>query len=846
MVSDKTRTSIQIGGCLGVLDPVPCLILKNKGLKEEMALLDKKEMSEMNMKPFVKALERKYGAGIFIPIQVIPAHAHPSGKKKLVGGDHSDWTRERILAEREAGGGNMAHRDNNFSLYLKHMEGLSVIDFDTKEMKDSLLYDRLVASGTFHTETDKGYHFYVHIDNLPPYQNEVDLANLTYFNAPDDIDLITTKRNVWEPFSRKVRGKHIQGFNWECFSQFFNEPKMNFVGAPPPVAIVQEEEEEAIVPAVAEALLDMEEVHEGIDAYRFKRYLDRLGESRYGYDDWVGVGMIAHSNFEGSEEGFTLWREWSLKDLTGNHMTMVEQLRKYDSFDADTQTRKKTWKTLRYMADQDNPENPYQTIYEGGGEDAITRELNTELSYNKKTSEYILGLPDDDWEQKSRPQVMAHYEKYDFPVTYLDPKGKEVTTSYNPFKVWVKNINRREVNKIVFDPRNQSPDCHNLWTGYPLGELETVASCDESLCSPIIDHIHKHWCRSNQDHTDYVLNWLASKLQKPWKKVAVTIVLKSKEGSGKNIILNHFKKIMGNYYISLSNVKNVLGDFNGAIEGKMLINADEISYGGNKKEMNQLKALITEDETVINKKNKEQFKINNYADYIFTTNELWFIGVTSHSRRFFVLDMDDWLSGVKDGPEKNTYIQTLLDVPSDCLAKYLLTRDISGFNPREFARTDLFQRQVQLNWTSDVKYIHKIMESGYLRMEKPRIKWELGDDDEMDDVVICREHRTTHEQAHWFKMDAIYSCYCSSNLGGYATRVPQHSFFTTFYEIFPTVREMKYKNSKVLRFPTLADARANFNAFQNYTFDYGIDLVELVEDDEYMVHDHGDDGGGGF
>ena len=297
---------------------------------------------------------------------------------------------------------------------------------------------------------------------------------------------------------------------------------------------------------------------------------------------------------------------------------------------------------------------------------------------------------------------------------------------------------------------------------------------------------------------------------------------------------------MGQYYISLSNANLLLGDFNGSLEGKMLINADEISYGGNKKEMNQLKALITEDETVINKKNKECYKINNYADYIFTTNELWFIGVTSSSRRYFVLDMDDWLGVTTRVCEGTPYIQTLLDVPEEAFAKYLLNRNIENFNPRDFERTHLFQRQVQLNWTSEVKYIHKIMETGIITGPHPKVMWDPRDDtnegmNAIDTLGIQVIDKHTQEESYWFKMEEIYLCYINANLGGYATRVPQQSFFSTLYEIFPSIKEKKFKNYKVIQLPTLEEARLNFNAYQGYKFDYGDDLDAFVECDEYEV-----------
>ena len=331
---------------------------------------------------------------------------------------------------------------------------------------------------------------------------------------------------------------------------------------------------------------------------------------------------------------------------------------------------------------------------------------------------------------------------------------------------------------------------------------------------------------------------MAMKLQMPWKKIATVIVLKSKEGAGKNMILDKFKRIMGEYYISISNVNNVLGDFNGIVEGKMLINADEISYGGNKQQMNRMKALITEDHQVVNKKNKEMYKIDNFADYIFTTNELYFLYVTPYSRRYFVLQMDNWLAGIHTEKHKE-YLKAILEVPDEVFAKFLLERDISNFNPRAFLKTPLFQKQVELNWSSEVKYLHLCLESGALKVTLPRITWNTdpGYQNNCHKFTggFARKHQTDRtKDEYWYGYDALYGLYSQGNMGGYATIVTINSFYETLNEMFgEEIVYSTFRKQKVVKLPNINDARRLFNEHQNFNYDFSESLKPLESDPDF-------------
>ena len=782
-------------------------------------------VSNIKMEKFVRDLEKKFKTkGLYRHIQVVPATA--TKKKQVVcnaefSGDHSNYTPEKIVVDR----GNPT--GNTFSIAMKHCKTettkLVCVDFDNKTICHEMpLFKQLHASGTYFTETTNGYHFYINVKDAPNYSNEVKVGAVVDGEAKEfqDIDLICKKRNVWETKDRILSGTKFALYGWSSLQKFFNVGKMNINAPVGPlqgeiIDIAPIQHQNPVMPVA------VDEEMSRCDETTLVEIIGRLSETRYEYDDWIRVGAVCYNNFDDKNIGWNIWNDWSRK---GQSYNMSHLNQSWNTFtNAEIEGAPITWKTLRFWANEDNPLNKWKTLYESGGRDAVVSEMNKTISFCRKTSEYIFEYGEE-IDMKTKGQMGQEFEDMGF-IVDIDGDDKML----NPFKLWVTDKRRRKYIKVVFDPKRlNDTEYYNLWKGYKM-TAENTADANEKLAKPLLDHIFRRWCKGNREHYNYVMSWFASKLQKPWIKLATVICLKSKEGSGKNIVLNFFKEIMGDYYTSVSNINIVLGDFNGYTKGKMLIDLDEVSYGGNKAQNNKLKAFITEDETIVNEKNKEAYKIDNFSDSIMTTNEDYFIGVTENSRRYFCLELDNYLCGVQDAG-KRKYIDDILAVPPEAFAKCLYAWDVTGFNSRKFARTDLFMGQCMLNWTSDMKFWHKVLHSNAMRNN---LKYNRGysGNDSNDNGFKGGFHVGN---SYWYVADSLYQLYIESDLGGYATRVPPQSFHQKLSELFGghIVEKHHAKHGRVIKLPKIELARECFNENQQYQFDWGNHLEEFTIDGE--------------
>ena len=295
---------------------------------------------------------------------------------------------------------------------------------------------------------------------------------------------------------------------------------------------------------------------------------------------------------------------------------------------------------------------------------------------------------------------------------YFDGRGTEI----HPFKLFKKSKQRREVYRIGFDPSKKSKktDIFNLFRGFGIS-YEDCKNNDISKCQPLLDHIKNIWCKKNENSFNYILNLFAHYIQKPHKKTGVMLCLKSKQGAGKGIVLEFLQKIIGEeHYCQNSNANSLFGQFNGVLEGKILVNLDEAFWGGDKALEGQVKNKVTEKRQYINKKNKEAYHVDDYSNYIITTNNDWFSGVDANDRRHYCLELDNEFAGINN--EKiRVYHKNVCKSDVFAFANLLYTRDISEFNPRHFDKTPLLQDQVERNWNTVQSWFHQVLLDGEFR-----------------------------------------------------------------------------------------------------------------------------------
>ncbi len=616
-------------------------------------------------------------------------------------------------------------------------------------------------------------------------------------------------------------------------------------------------------------------------------------EDCYEYDTWIKIGMAIHNITGGDNIGRDLFitfsrkdeenfdkdfihKNWGYWDKAKNNgknkvgMTFLKKTaEKYKpqpkNVSCEYIFRKHVEERFeKCMADgMDEDEDLNYGRFFKGGEKKVLEYLNKKIYFVKETGEYIIldtkevrkengeKIMKDCWYLKNQTKAKDHFRKENFSLKFGDEKDGE-KFNMNPFDKWCEWDQRREVRAIGFDP-SQKPckDIFNLWTGFNISR-EDADQYNEEEAEPILEIIRRIWCQEDEESYNYILDLFAHFIQKPHIKTGVLLALKSKQGGSKGLILNKLAQIIGeSHYVQNSNADNLFGNFNGQLEGKIVCNLDEAFWGGDKKLEGMVKNKITEKSQSINKKNKELYQIDDYVNYIITTNNDWFSGVTADDRRHYCIELSNELCG-RMTEEKMKIVQPVLDAPAEAFAKVLYNRNIEDFNPRVFKKTRLLQDQVERNLNSVRTWYHTTMKDG--GFDHPRYgftEWgELWKDNEGYSNKfkggIHMKKKGSGEKETAFLKEFLFDCYNST-----ASDNRKFGFEAFFKElknnclkdIFNEKRiQLKKQRRVFLILPSLEDARKKWNELQE--FDYIYDDVSdeyEIDEDNYGFDDDSED-----
>lgn len=210
----------------------------------------------------------------------------------------------------------------------------------------------------------------------------------------------------------------------------------------------------------------------------------------------------------------------------------------------------------------------------------------------------------------------------------------------NPFikkgiaSYWMSCPQKRTYDNIIFKPQKSEARFYNLWRGFKImpkhdGEFKLIER-----------HLKDVWCNGNEDYYNYILKWFAHLVQYPCEKPCVALVIKGEKGTGKTGFISRLaNKLLGEHYLLISSGRDLYGNFNAQQFGRLLITFDEAVWNGDKGMEGKLKSLITETNTLIEKKGMDSEVKKNYARYILLTNERFAVPATYDERRFFAMRM---------------------------------------------------------------------------------------------------------------------------------------------------------------------------------------------------------------
>jgi hypothetical protein len=217
-------------------------------------------------------------------------------------------------------------------------------------------------------------------------------------------------------------------------------------------------------------------------------------------------------------------------------------------------------------------------------------------------------------------------------------KGGEKQVPLAP--LWITHEEGRRYDTLIYDmpggAERCGPEDYNGWLGF------TVQPQRGDWCKNR-EHIKQIICRGDESLYAWVFNWMAALVQWPGRHAFTAIVLRGKQGAGKG----HFAHLMlgglfhKQQYLHLLGAGQLTGQFNEHLSGKVLVYADESTWGGDPKAAAKLKGLITESTVPIERKFLPLVEEPSALHIIVASNDDWPVSIPKDDRRFVVCDVDD-------------------------------------------------------------------------------------------------------------------------------------------------------------------------------------------------------------
>lgn len=267
------------------------------------------------------------------------------------------------------------------------------------------------------------------------------------------------------------------------------------------------------------------------------------------------------------------------------------------------------------------------------------------------------------------------------------------------FEEWCNDDSRQTYDNVDIIPHDKKcPDnILNLWTGFYAERIKDYKPAKEEDVQFFLHHI-KIMCNHNQKYYDFVLNWIANKLQYPSSTTLLINFFTDEGGTGKGTLIDMIKAIIGkDKYLLIDDMSRLFGRFNDMLKGIVLCHLDEMSSKDLNPHYERLKALITSEDITIETKGQKGYTIANTIAYISTTQHAQAFKIKGGDRRIWTVEASEELKG------NNEYFKKFRELLQDdnmirSLYDFFMTRKVNKqLTERDYPVTELMESAVELN-----------------------------------------------------------------------------------------------------------------------------------------------------
>jgi hypothetical protein len=285
---------------------------------------------------------------------------------------------------------------------------------------------------------------------------------------------------------------------------------------------------------------------------------------------------------------------------------------------------------------------------------------------------------------------------------------------------WLTHRHRRQYRGITFWPGKGKVinECLNLWRDWGCEAREG----DWSL---IRHHIETVLAGGNAEFADYLIRWIAWSIQNPDRQAEVALVLIGVKGAGKGTLVRCLERIFGQHSFQVSSRDEVIGKFNGHLQDCILFIADEAYWGGDKRCVGRLQAMITEPKLTIERKGIDAFEVRNLLHILMLAEPGWVIPAGRYERRYAAFAVSTTRRG-QSGYFKALHRQ-IAEGGAEAMFYELRAMDLEGWHPREIPEAlrnnSALQKQQNYNLPPLEQWYLTLLHSGKLPHAKPKIPY---------------------------------------------------------------------------------------------------------------------------
>lgn len=217
-------------------------------------------------------------------------------------------------------------------------------------------------------------------------------------------------------------------------------------------------------------------------------------------------------------------------------------------------------------------------------------------------------------------------------------KGEPKVEKLKPAQLFMYDRNRSTYSKTDFEPdpeqaeRVEAEGAFNLWTDFAAEPVEG----DWLL---LRNHVKNVICGGDVALFNWHMTFIASIFARPGVKVPSSIAVKGEQGTGKSKLWDWVREGLGCTAMKVSQGKHLVGQFNGHLDGKVLLVCEEAFWAGDKAAAGVIKDLISAEELTIEAKHQNAETRKNRFCVVFVSNNDWIIPTDgTDARRFAVLE----------------------------------------------------------------------------------------------------------------------------------------------------------------------------------------------------------------